>query len=867
MKLSSGTRLGPYEIVAHAGAGAMGEVYRARDTRLDRTVAIKVLPGEFSADARLRVRFEREAKAISALNHPHICALHDVGRENGVDYLVMEYCEGKTLADRIAEGALPLSQVLQYGIEIADALDKAHRQGIIHRDLKPANIMLTKSGVKLLDFGLAKQRIEVLPAATTVQRVTEEGHILGTIQYMAPELLSGGGADARSDIFALGLVLYEMTTGKPAFTGASKASLIAAILEHEPIPLAELKPASPPALDRLIRACLAKDPDERIQTAHDVMLELRWIVDGVSSAPIAAGRASALPWTAAAIAIAIAIIGSIFVWRSAHRKVPSRLNRTSIIVPFPAEVGNRENVAISSDGSLLAYTAERTDGKTQIYLRALNQLEATPISGTENGGGPFFSPNGQWLGFEADGKLRKLPISGGTPVTICDLSNLRGATWGPDDTIVFATRDSSLLRVPASGGSPTPITRAERTWVHRYPTFLPDGRHVLFTEYDSTHLGYEADADETRNVAVVDIQTGSRKVVMRSAWYGRYASTGHLLFIRDDVVYVAPFDSKRLEVTGTETPLLSDVGTYRPAATAFFAVSADGTVAYVPAIPEPDRDLVWIDRKGVVQPISNKRPIGAVAYVSPEGLRIVAQSKWGKPRDLWLYDLVRDSWTRLTFEADNFVCSWSPDGTQILFVSNRTPPYNLYIMPANRTASATQITHQTDGVVRASWSGRTVAFDTQVAGTGFDIWTMNIDDAKGARPFLNSRFDEYRPALSPDSHWIAYISEESGRDEVYVQPYPGPGPKWPISSDGAVGIPKWSKDGRTLYYRNGDKLLEVDIQTTPTFKAAKPRVLFEIPFASFDVAPDGRFLLVRDTEKPQPPREIRVVQGLLTPAD
>ena len=428
MKLASGVRLGPYEIVAPIGAGGMGEVYRARDTRLDRTVAIKILPSEFASDARLRARFEREAKTISALNHPHICALYDVGPE----YLVMEHCEGKTVAKRIAEGPLPLEQVLEYGMQMADALDKAHRQGIIHRDLKPSNVMVTKSGVKLLDFGLAKQHVESSPVEATAHQLTEEGKMLGTVQYMAPELLAGKEADARSDIFALGLVLYEMTTGKPAFSGANKASVMAAILEHEPEPL---KPTTPVALDRLIRSCLEKDPDKRWQNAADLTNELRWIAETRAEGQTTK-RQRWLPW-AAVLAVALAL-GSIEVWRWVwHPRSISRPERLSITLndaPWPG-LFSAELLALSPDGKQIVYSAGE---KLQMHVRAIDRFETRPLPGIDRAHTPFFSPDGKWIGFSTGRELRKVPLSGGAPATICEVKDIHGAVWTPDDTIVFA---------------------------------------------------------------------------------------------------------------------------------------------------------------------------------------------------------------------------------------------------------------------------------------------------------------------------------------------------------------------------------------------------------------------------------------------
>lgn len=862
MKLSSGVRLGPYEVVAPIGAGGMGEVYRACDTRLGRTVAIKILPSEFAQDAKLKIRFEREAKAISALSHPHICALYDVGP----DYLVMEHCEGKTLAKRVAEAPLSIERIVEYGIQIADALDKAHRQGIIHRDLKPSNIMITKSGIKLLDFGLAKATVDSSPGDSTEQQLTEEGKILGTVQYMAPELFHGKEADARSDIFAFGLIVYEMATGKPAFTGASKASLIAAILEHEPKALAELKPASPPALGRLIQACLSKDPDERIQTAHDVLLQLRWMSEAASPHAEGGRRGRGLFWLFGVLAI-VTITGVLapFV---ARRSSPPPVARTAITFPLPLHLaGNLQTFAISPDGRDFACTLERADGKTQIYLRSIGELEAKAISGTENGHTPFFSPDGRWLGFFAEKKLRKVPVAGGSAITICDADRVRGATWGTDETIVFATMESPLLRVSAGGGSPVPVTRNQKDHSHRWPVFLPDGRHVLFTDIDTSRTAY-ADDQSGRDVAIVDLRSGATRVIVRDAYYGRYSSTGHVLFTRSQVVFAAPFNSKTAEITGPAVPLLHDVRHFPPAAASFYATTDGETVAYLAKPPPPQGELVLVDRNGSARHVEGPRAFDGPIRVSPDGKRVVVTITENDRSDLWVHDIDGKSWTRLTSDADNFPEAWSPDGAEILFASDQQPPFNDYLIDSSGAGGRRQITHRNPvGVANSSWVGRVLVFDTQTRETGWDIWSMDLNDESTARPFLNTSADEQGPALSPDGHWLAYRSDqggsEEGRQELYVRAYPGPGPAWPITHEGAEKLPRWSRDGRKLYYRKGDKLMEVDVKTSPTFSASRPRVILEIPFSSYDVAADGRLMVVKDLTRPKPPTEIIIARGVL----
>src|SRR5437867_2014292 len=822
----------------------MGEVYRARDTRLDRTVAIKILPAEFALDSRLRARFEREAKTISSLNHPHICALYDVGPE----YLVMEHCEGKTLAQRIADGRLPLDLVLQYGIQIADALDKAHRQGIIHRDLKPSNIILTKSGVKLLDFGLAKQHVESSPAESTIQKVTEEGKILGTIQYMAPELFHGKEADARSDIFALGLVLHEMITGKPAFTGTSKASLIAAILEHQPPPT-----DTPPPLDRLIRACLAKDPDERIQTAHDVALQLEWISE--QTQPVEPKRP--FQWSIAVLGLMTLIVGADLAWRAAHStRSESGVQRFSIPVPAGGFMA-WQPLAVSPDGARLVYEGDGADGRSVLYVRSLNEGKGRPIAGTEGANTPFFSPDGKWLAFFADRKLKKISLSGGGRAAICDLplAQIRGAAWGGDDTIVYGATLGGLFHVSAAGGLPRPLTKVVQNEAsHRWPQFLPDGEHVLFTVND-----YSGDWDRAK-ILLVSLKTGERRIVVDGDC-PRYAE-GFLLFARFGTLFAAPFDLSALKLVGQPVPVVTDLDYLPFNGIARYAVAASGPLFYVtPDRSSSQNQLVWVSRTGTITPISDIRRDYEEARLSPDNKTLVVDVT-DVHDDLWTYDFDRQSWARLTSGGDNNSPLWSPDGKQIIFSSSRNGPVNLFTMSADGNGLPSQLTKSQNYwlyTYSSTPDGRFLTIDRQTPDAGLDIMIANRDDGL-LEPFQATSSDEGAAVFSPDVKWCAYQANESGRWEVYVRPFHGPG-KWIISVGGGRA-PLWRRDGRELFYRNGDKFYAVDVQTKSDFHAGKPHQLFDLPFVEVqDVSADGRRFVAVKGEKPLPICEINVVLG------
>ena len=875
MTISTGSRLGPYEVLSPLGAGGMGEVYKARDTRLDRTVAIKVLPSHLSSSEDVRQRFEREAKTISQLSHPHICALYDVGNQDGVEYLVMEFLEGETLADRVLKGALPTEQTLRYGIEIADALDKAHRQGIVHRDLKPGNVMLTKSGVKLLDFGLAKavgpvsqqSGLTSLPTMAHAQNLTQEGTILGTFQYMAPEQLEGKEADARTDIFAFGAVLYEMATGRKAFSGASQASLISAIMKEEPAPIATLQPMTPPALDRVVRTCLAKDPEERWQSAHDIKSELSWIAQAGSQAGIAAPvvasrrRRDRLGWGVAG-AVLGAILAAAATWGVLARRPAVSRPVTRVAVPIPAGdtfvTDNYLTLAISPDGRRVVYVGRRAD-KRYLFLRALDAGEAAPIAGTEGAYSPFFSPDGQWLGFWVDGKIKKVSLSGGAPVAVCDCGvsdRLLGATWGGDDSIVFTQRwAGGLFRVSAAGGAPQPVTKVtmkDQDRGHLWPDLLPDGKSVLFTVFTGGSL-------EDYAIAVAPLATGKPKVLVKGGTFGRYAASGHILYARGATLFAVPFDAKRLEVTGAAFPVAEGVFQNTNGG-AGYAVSKNGTLLYVGGgVLLPERSLVWVDRQGAVTPAAAiKRPFSGPS-LSPDGRR-VAVTVEAQTYDVWVLDIERETLTRLTFGKDDGNAVWSPDGKRLAYQSSQAGSYNIYIRPSDGSGSEERLTSDQDHdsfPLAFSADGKLLVFQKTHAGVP-EIWVHFFEKGASPRPMLQGPFRHEAGQLSPDGRWMSYQSDESGKTEVYVTAFPGPGGKWQISTDGGRGA-LWSPHGREIFYRKDKKVLRVAVTASPSFSASRPEVLFEGDYEGWDIARDGkRFLMVKDEAAESAPKHLNL---------
>ncbi len=907
MPILPGRRLGPYEILSAIGVGGMGEVYKARDTRLDRIVAIKVLPTHLADRAELRERFEREARTVAGLNHPHICTLHDIGQQDGIDYLVMEYLEGETLAHRVQKGPLPLVQVLQYAIEISDALDKAHRKGVTHRDLKPGNIMLTKTGTKLLDFGLAKLKQEAAPAnvqlselPTASDPLTAKGTIVGTLQYMAPEQLEGKEVDARTDIFAFGAVVYEMGTGKRTFEGKTQASVISAIMSSDPPPMSSLQPMTPPALDHLVKTCLAKERDERWQTAHDITKQMKWLAEGgsqaVSASPTAVKGVRALGRRGLIVSVGalllVAVITGLAVWnlKPASTLPPKPVSRFTITLPPDQQLAVPENgpaVALSPDGKLIAYVA-RQGGTQQVYLRAMDSSEARPIPDTEGAVGgtsytePFFSPDSQWMGFFAGGKLKKVSVSGGAALTLCDVSLTSGASWGSQGTIVLGNFGGPLQQVSDAGGTPQPLSRLDKGEnIHGWPEFLPGGKAVLFAAGTGGGNNW-SDAQ----IVVQSVGTGERQNLIHGGMYPHYAASGHLVYAQGRTLMAAPFDVQRLAVTGATVPLVEGVMQSTADGDTQYSFSATGSLVYIPGVVESTQlRLVWVNRNGAEQPLAAP----ARAYVNPRissDSRRVAVGIAEQDRQVWLYDLSRETLTRFTFQGNsNLVPFWTSDGKRIAFTSNKEGQRNLFWQLADGSGGLERLATSEFIQIPGSWSpdGRLLAF-TEVNGTtGYDIWVLRLGDTsqgsvqvpsaasvqvRKAEPFLRTPFNEAAPQFSPDGRWLAYISDESGRKEIYVQPYPGSGGKWQISTEGGVE-PLWNRNGRELFYRSGKKMMAVEIATKPSFSAGTPKMLFEGPYQSlptistpnYDVSPDGRrFLMLKPSEAAEvAPTQINVV--------
>ncbi len=860
------------------GAGGMGEVYRARDTRLDRDVAVKVLPAHLTRSPEFKQRFEREARSISQLTHPNICTLHDIGQHDGTDFLVMELLEGETLAQRLTKGPLPLDQVLRHGVEIASALDAAHRKGVVHRDLKPGNVMLTKTGAKLLDFGLAKSSgiIESDPSAVTVsQPLTTKGTLLGTFQYMAPEQLEGIEADARTDIFAFGAVLYEMATGKRAFEGHSRASLIASIMSAQPRPISELQPLTPPALDRLIRKCMAKDPDARWQSAADIADELRWISEGGSSASGTAtgavqGARRQYRRGVLSGALLVAVLGAALVWsmREPPKAVPPLHLSVSLPGPDVVDAG-LENLAIalSPDGQSLAYCAR--GGGINLYLRRLDQRDSTKLPGTEGAYDPFFSPNGEWIGFFAGTKLRKVSVRGGVSIPLADSIESRSGTWVNNETIVFApTFGTPLMRLPASGVTPQPFTTLnaeKRERSHRWPEILPGGEWVLFTVGTVDSPGGYDDA----TIEAASLKTGERRVLVHGARMARYAPPGYLLFARNEVLFAVPMNTADPKIIGTPVPVLDGVGGEETSGASHFSVSLDGTLAYVPGVSASLDELVWVDRNGKIEPVGAPLRLYDHVRISPDGSQMLLSL--GPSRgagDIWRYDAIRGTLTRLSFDQKSACPCWTPDQSQVVY-RTEAGSYQILAQPLDGSSPPRVIHKDTEPIMVSGITpdGSTVLFQKYGSGSS-DVLVVPLDGSKPAAPLWEEPNAQYAGTVSPNGRWLAYVSGESGVDEVYIRPASGHGGKWHVSLEGGI-VPVWSPDGKELFFVRGDSMMAVAIEASETqITSGAPKKLFDFPpgrrserdTRSFDIAPDGmRFVLIRSATPGLGRRHINVV--------
>jgi serine/threonine protein kinase len=867
MTLEAGSKLGPYEIVEPLGAGGMGEVYRAKDSRLEREVAIKVLPEHLSGSPELRQRLEREAKSISSLQHPNICTLHDIGSENGIDFLVMEYLDGETLDERLAQGPLPINEVLSVAISLADALDKAHRQGLAHRDLKPGNIMLTRGGAKLLDFGLAKGVLGMVdPAALTqsptMSPLTEEGTLVGTFQYMAPEQLEGEEADARSDLFAFGSVIYEMVTGRRAFEGKTQASLIAAVLDREPVSVIQSQPMAPPALDRVIRTCLAKDPDERFQNSHDLKLQLEWIRDAGSQAgvpvPVASRRRNRekIAWAVAAVC-AVTVIAAIVMLLRDTAPEPQVLRAE--IAPaadtvFDLNVSNPSPLAVSPDGRKLAWGALGPSGRTTLWVRTLDDTTARELEGTDSAAYPFWSPDSRHVGFFAEGSLKKVDSTGGPAITLCDADNGKGGTWNDDGLILFAPlADSPIFRVSAEGGEPQPITEIDAEGgqnSHRHPRFLPDGRHFLYY----ARVGAMGTAIEGSGVWIGSLDGGEPRFLLHTTSQAEYG-TGYLLFGRSDAVMAQPFDERAFELQGEATPIVQGVVSMSGAAIAAFSVSHQGLLAYQMGGGNIITQLTWYNRDGArleglggaathagLQPSPDQRFVAAAIMDDETGVG-----------EIWTYDVERGVRSRFTHDpSETLFPQWTSDGNHIYFSSSRQGSFDIYRAAASGVGEE-ELVLDGEGEQHPhdiSPDGRFLLYGNLIAGRN-TTWVLPLDAEQEPFSLVGSEdFGTAANQFSPNGRWVAYRSDETGRFEVYATPFPGPGRSVQISADGGAA-PRWRSDGKELFYLSSDgKLLSVEVDSEgERLELGEVRELFDAPQLTsnaFDylVTPDGeRFLM------------------------
>ena len=898
-----GKTLSHYKVIEKIGQGGMGEVYRAEDTNLSREVAIKVLPEQFTQDPQRLARFEREAKLLASLNHPNIAAIYGLEEADGVRFLALELVPGETLQERVAKGPLPVEEALEVCRQIAEGLEAAHEKGVIHRDLKPANVKVTPEGkVKILDFGLAKAfEEEIFPAdmsqsPTLTEEMTRAGVILGTAAYMSPEQAKGKPVDKRADIWAFGAVLYELLTGKRAFEGETIAETIAAVLKSEP-DWGKLPRDTPWRIKELLDDCLQKEARDRFHDISHTRIQIKKALEEPATVSPIGQTLTGQPvrWrqtiTLGVVALAGAAIG-VAIWSlmSPPLAPPAPLKRVVIPLPStaPLEIETwRPAVALSPDGTLLVYVANR-GGKRQLYLRRMDRLEATPISGTEGGHSPFFSPDGQSVGFVVGYKLKKVSISGGAPQTLAIVPPVtRGTSWGPDDTIIFtADPNEGLSRISAVGNtlppdafSDTPsipllgqvLTTPDPTkgeYSHRWPHFLPGGKAVLFT------IDTGGSFDEAR-IAVLSLETGKVNVVHDGGTNARYSPTGHIVFARAGALLAVPFDLERLERTGDPVIVIEGI-LMEPGGAAHFSFSDDGSLAYVPGgMLVPDRKLVWVNRQGEIDPL----PAEAREYIhpslSPDGQQVAVTIREGSNYDVWILDVARGTLTRLTSNpGEDLSPIWTPDGKQVTFMSEMSGRVPTLWWRTADGSGPQELLLEREEVARlpTSWSpdGQTLAFTNLLKiGTGSDIWMLPREGEQEKWVFLDTEFDESGAMFSPDGRLLAYESNETGRDEVYVVPFSVSGPrgKKQVSIGGGTE-PVWAPDSRELLYRNGDKMIAVAIETEPELSVGTPRLLFEGRFLgtgpvhlrrNYDVSPDGQRFLMIKREQDLVPTEIIVV--------
>jgi Tol biopolymer transport system component len=901
MPLSSGVRVGPYEILTPIGRGGMGEVWRARDGKLQRDVAIKALPEDVREDADRMARFEREARMLAALNHPNIASIYGLEENDGGTYLVLELVEGPTLAERLAAGALPVDEALAVAREIAIGLEAAHQAGIIHRDLKPANVKMRSDGsVKILDLGLARTvessgRVDSSLSPTQTTPATHAGVILGTAAYMSPEQARGKPLDKRSDIFSFGCVLYECLTGSQAFRGETVSDTLASILKSEP-DWDALPPAVPGRVRSLLRRCLQKDPKRRLHDLADARLEIE---DGLGGAPEAPAAAAPVPspgrglvWALGGALAGAALAAAVWLLqRPVPRPASPPIRAALPVLASDAFWTSTSSIAISPDGRTVVFAATR-DGVLRLFRRPLSGSAAEPIQGTEQGSRPFFSPDGDWVGFVRRNELRKVPVGGGTAVLLGNAPPVTASpSWGSDGRIVYTVgANTGLYSVPEGGGPSRELTklddsRGERA--HLYPQFLPGSRAILFTQ----RMGRDFTEIEASNVAVLDLATGRWHAVLEGASYARYGG-GRIVFVRGSSLFSAPFDPAALKVTGPATPLAEDVAVDRLQGTAQFAVSEGGTLVFVdgPPVVTQTTTVFALDRQGkeTVLPL----PAGYYSFprLSPDGRRLALVEYAGLRSKVLVYDRVRRNLSTLTPEPGRFVgAAWSPDGTRIAFSRMLAKRPALSAKNADGSGEIQSLTaDDNDAQLASSWSpdGRMIAYTVNYAADRSasrrlltaDIWLASASGARSSAPWFETPFREGAPVFSPDGKWIAYVSDSTGTSEIYVRPYPGPGAPIKISTEGGVE-PVWSRGGRELLYRSGPKaerLLSVEFQDTGGSPAiSAPRLLFasdlnvggqtpigfrDPAFREYDVSADGNEIVATRTNPSQePPRQLRIV--------
>ena len=887
MALAPGSRLGAYEILTLLGSGGMGEVYRARDTKLDREVAIKILPELFVSDPERIARFQREAKTLATLNHPHIGSIYGLEDAEGVRALVLELVEGPTLADRIAQGPIPLEEALPIARQIAQALEAAHEQGIVHRDLKPANIKVRNDGtVKVLDFGLAKLASDGSSASGRPGGLTQSptltspvatlaGTILGTAAYMAPEQARGKPVDKRADIWAFGCVLFEMMTGKRAF-GSDEVSDTLAFIITKDVEWRALAATTPIAIRRVLRRCLEKDPAKRLHDIADARLEIDEAIanpeaTAAASGPenIATSPAGRFRWIMPSVAAAVvagALVSAI-VWVSMRTAaVPRAEPMRFAIATDPAQAlgGNPidRSVAISADGMRVAYIG----GRGEVFVRSIDQLEAVAIPGIAGARTPFFSPDGKWIGFFTIGEMRKVAIQGGPATSICRVTAApRGATWAPNDTIVFATGNTGLMSVAASGGEPKVLTTADNAhgeFGHFYPSALPDGRHVLYTVLRNGGA-------ENAQIAVLDLPTRQSKTLIRGGTQAEYAPSGHLVYTYANGISSGPatlravrFDLQQLEVTGDPVPVLDRI-TLGQFGSANFAISRNGTLVYAVGDVQGQgfgpHVLVWVDRLGREEPLALPPRAYMMPRLSPDGTRVALDIR-DQENDIWIFDLRRQTLERRTFapEVDQYPV-WTPDGKRIVFASTRAGKQAIYAVQADGAGTPDQLSDGSSNPLFPSSispdGSRLIAREASPT-SRFDVVMLALGGQSRTEPLLHSAYAENNGEVSPDGHWLAYQSDESNRDEIYVVPFPDvKGGKWQISTAGGTR-PLWARSGLELFFLDANNLLNaVSVTTSPTFSSGNAIKVLNTPYfvssaisgRSYDVSPDGkRFLTIKE---------------------